>query len=191
MSEQPKYKNKLTPPVNLEPQYLFDKYSLLRKSVFKKFKGHMANAEDMNELSGAIDMCFIQLVDEYNPNIEVDFPYYIKRMLELRVYHFVSKYLKNINKEIYVEDEIVQVDESWEQTFGRIIDLNSFDDTLVLGEKHRNLLVGVLIEHKSLKELAEEEGVPVDRLHARLYFLIKKLRENHEEKVRRNGEELY
>ncbi|AYP68644.1 RNA polymerase sigma factor, sigma-70 family [Exiguobacterium phage vB_EalM-132] len=193
MSENPpKYKKKLTPPTHLDPMYLFDKYELLRLSVFKKFRNHMANEEDKNELRSAIDMCFLQLVDEYNPNVEVDFPYYIKKMLELRVYHFVSKYLKNVNKETYSEDDIILVDENWENTFNKIIDLNSFDDTLVLGEKHRSLLVGVLIQHKTLKELAEEEGVPVDRLHARLYFLIKKLKENHAEKVRKNdGEDLY
>lgn len=191
MTEKKVYKKKLTPPTNLEPSYLYEKYTLLRMATFKKFRNHMANEEDRNELMSNIDILFLQLVKEYNPNLGVDFPYYIKKMLELRVYHYVTKYLKNVNNETFSEDEIVQVDESWEEIMQRIIDLNSFDDSVILGEKHRNLLVGVLIEKKTLKELAEEEGVPVDRLHARLYFLIKKLKEQYEEMVRKEGGDPY
>ena len=52
-------------------------------------------------------------------------------------------------------------------------------------------MVGVLIDRKSLKELADEEGVPPDRLHARLYFLLKKLRDVHDEHTELHGEDLY
>jgi len=184
-------RKKLAPPTHLEPQYLYKKYEPLRKAIFKKFKDKMANQADREDLLSTIDHIFLQLVNEYDPNRGVDFPYYIKRMLDLRTYHHVTKYLKNINRESYAEEDIVVPDISFEEVIQRIIDLNSIDPNLQLGEKHRRLMVGVLIERKTLKELAEEEGVPPDRLHARLYFLLKKLRKIHEDHKERYGEDMY
>lgn len=184
---------KLEPPTHLEPAYLFKKYEPLRRAIYNKFKDRMANQADREELQSEIDMIFLALVSEYNPNLGVDFPYYIKRMIELRTYHHVTKYLKNLNNESYSDsdEEIVIEDNSYQEIFERIIDLNSLDPNMVLGEKHRKLMVGVLIEHKTLKELAEEEGVPSDRLHARLYFLIKNLKKVYEKDVAKYGKDMY
>lgn len=188
-----KERKKLEPPTHLEPEYLYHKYELLRKAVFSKHKDQMPNRSDKEDLMSTIDAIFMQLVSEYNPNLGVDFPYYIKKMLELRTYHYVSKFLKTLNREIYSNEghEFVVEDESFVDVFNRVIDLNSIDPDIELGEKHRNLLIGVLIHRKSLKDLADEEGVPVDRLHARLYFLIKKLQGVHEKHVDEYGEDLY
>lgn len=186
-----KERKKLEPPTHLEPGYLYDKYQPLRKAVFKKFKDKMANQADREDLLSSIDQIFLQLVSEYDPNRGVDFPYFIKRMIDLRTYHHVTKYLKNINKESYAEEEIVVSDDSVAELLQRVIDLNSIDPNIVLGDKHRKLMVGVLIDRKSLKELADEEGVPPDRLHARLYFLLKKLRDVYDEHTKLHGEDLY
>lgn len=186
-----KPQEKLLPPTHYEPEYLYTKYEPLRRATFKKFKDMMANDQDRQDLMSNIDQMFLQLVSEYDPNRGVDFPYYIKKMLDLRIYHYVSKYLDNVNKETYTEDELVIQDDSFEEILQRIVDLNSVDPDLVLGEKHRNLMIGVLIERKTLKELAEEEGVPPDRLHARLYFLIKKLKKASEDTKKMYGEDLY
>lgn len=186
-----KERKKLEPPTHLDPYYLYEKYKPLRMAVFKKFKSMMANESDREDLMSTIDQIFLQLVNEYDPNRLVDFPFYIKRMIDLRTYHHVTKYLKNINRETFTDEELVIQDDSVEELIQRVIDLNSIDPTLTLGEKHRKLMVGVLIERKSLKELAEEEGVPADRLHARLYFLLKKLRSIHEKHVEEHGEDLY
>ncbi|UNY49111.1 hypothetical protein sp82g_174 [Bacillus phage SP82G] len=177
-------RKKLTPPTHFDPEYLFKKYELLRKSVYKKFKDKMINQSDREDLMGTIDQIFLQLVSEYNPNRGVDFPYYIKRMLELRTYHHITKYLKRINGEtsLYVKNEDGEVlelqdtiaDIHAEEIFSRIVDLHSINPYMELGEKHRNLMIGLFIRKKTLQELAQEEGVPLDRLHARLYFLIRK-----------------
>jgi hypothetical protein len=154
----------------------------------------MANQADREELMSSIDHMFIQLVNEYNPNRGVDFPYYIKKMLELRTYHHVSRYIKNINKELFAateEQEIIIEDHSYEEIFKRIIDIHSLDPEMELGEKHRNLLIGLLIERKTLRELAEEEGAPVERLQARLYFLIKKMRKAYEDHKYMYGDDIY
>lgn len=172
----------MMPPTHLEPEYLFNKYEPLRKSIFNKFKDKMANMSDREDLFSTINQIFIQLVTEYDPNRGVDFPFYIKRMLDLRTYHHVTKYLRSSNKEQYGDENgLIIEDTSFDEIFNRIVDLNSIDPDLELGQKHRELMIGVLIHRKSLKQLAEEEGVPPDRLHARLYFLIRKLRKLHED----------
>lgn len=181
---------KLDPPTHLEPMYLFEKYEPLRRTVYKKFKDRMSNQYDREELFSNITEIFFQLVSEFDPNRGVDFPYYIKRMLEQRTYHSVTKYLKNVNGESY-GDEIVIEDNSYEELFQRVVDLHSIDPNLELGDKHRELMIGLLIHRKSLKEIADEEGVPTHRLHARLYFLIKKMKALHEEHKLDYGEDLY
>jgi RNA polymerase sigma factor (sigma-70 family) len=194
-----KERKKLEPPTHLEPEYLYYKYEPLRKSILKKFKDKMSNQADREDLLSTIDQIFFQLVSEYDPNRGVDFPYYIKRMLDLRTYHHVDKYLKRVNKEHLLsvredtdDDPAIEIqDESIESVFQRIVDLNSINPDLELGQKHRDLMIGVLIHRKTLAELAKEEGVPVDRLHARLYFLLKKLRKQYDEDVEWYGEDLY
>ena len=106
-----KERKKLEPPTHLEPEYLYLKYEPLRKAVFNKFKSKMANQADREDLLLSIDQIFLQLVMEYDPNRGVDFPYFIKRMTDLRTYHHVTKYLKNINKESYAEEDIVISDD--------------------------------------------------------------------------------
>ncbi len=188
-----KERKKLDPPTHLEPTYLYHKYEPLRVAIYKKFKDRMMNHGDREDLLSTIDQIFLTLVNEYDPNRGVDFPYYIKRMLDLRVYHHVDKYSKVTNKEVYSDDdtELIIEDDSYEEIFQRVIDLHSIDPELQLGDKHSRLMVGVLIERKTLKQLADEEGVPVDRLHARLYFLLKKLKRIHEDDVYTFGEDLY
>lgn len=184
-------RKKLLPPTHLDPHYLYVKYEPLRKSLLNKFSRMMANHADKEDLMSSIDQIFLQLVSEYDPNRGVDFPYYIKRMLDLRTYHHVTKYLKNVNNESYVEEDIVIEDTSVDDILQRIVDLHSIDPNIQLGEKHRNLMVGVLIHRKSLKELADEEGVPPDRLHARLYFLLQKMNKVYEEHKEEFGDDLY
>lgn len=184
-------RKKLPPPTHFEPEYLFTKYELLRKSVFKSHKSKMRNSADEDDLFSAISSMFIDLVNEFNPDRGVDFPYYIKKMLNLRTNHYVTKYLKSINNETFAEEEFIIEDDSYREIFQRIVDLNSLDPDLVLGDKHRQLMEGLLIHNKSLKQLAEEEGVPVDRYHARLYFLIKKFKKANEDHIKKYGGDLY
>lgn len=181
----------MLPPTNLDPQYLYSKFEPLRKATYFKFKSRMSNDTDMEDLSAAIDEIFLTLVGEYNPNRGVDFPYYIKKMLDLRVYHYITNYMKNANKEVIGDEEVLIEDEGYKELLNKLIDLNSMNPDIVLGDKHRKLMIGVLIEGKSLKELAEEEGVPSDRLHARLYFLIKKMSKEHEKQEDMFGDEMY
>lgn len=181
----------MLPPTHLDTEYLYKKYEPLRKSLYYKFRSRMASEADADDLASAIDEIFLALLDEYNPNRGVDFPYYIKKMMDLRVYHYVTSYTKNIIREIPTDEERIIEDLGYQELIDKLINLNSVDSEIVLGDKHRNLMIGILIEGKSLKELAEEEGVPSDRLHARLYFLIKKMTKEYEKQVEIYGKDMY
>lgn len=158
---------------------LLEDYKPLILSVYKRFHPMLKSKEDKEDLMSQIVTLFTKLVYEYDPRRGVDFPYYIKRMLELRTYHYVTKQLQVKNKEVltqtFTSNELgfrdIEQDELEE-----IINLQSWDDNFSLGKKQKRLFVGLLIEHKTLKELAEEEGVDVAILHTRMHFLLKKLK---------------
>lgn len=183
----------LDPPTHLDPEYLYHKYEPLRKAVYKKFKDVLINQADKEDLISTIDQLFLQLVSEYNPHRGVDFPYFIKRMLDLRVYHYITKYLNKINKEIpneTVGDSQIE-DIHSQELIQRVIDLYSINPDLELGEKHAKLMIGILVERKTLKELADEEGVPVERVNARMYFLLRKMRKLHDLETEEFGDDIY
>lgn len=183
-------RRKLTPPTNLDPEYLYEKFAPLRYATFKKHSGKVDTAADRDELMGTIDQLFLQLVYEYDAQIGVDFPYFIKKMLELRVYHHITKYWKVANSEFFV-DLPITVEESYEDVFDKVVELNSLNPDIVLGDKHRQLLINTIIHKKTLQQQAEEEGVPLDRLHARMYFLIKKFEGEYEKEAEIYGDDIY
>ena len=166
--------------MNLDPMYLHDKYAPLRRSIFNKYKN---SVKDLEELNSNIDLSFMQLLSEYNPQRGVDFPYFIKKMLNLRVQHYVNRLYNNsnkINNNFLPEDFELGDDNKGELILDDLINLLSVNPDIKLGSKHRNLFKGVLLEHKTIRELAQEEGVPTDRVHARLYFLCRKFIAAHE-----------
>lgn len=162
---------------------LMEKYKPLIFSVYKRLHPMLRDKGDKEDLMSQINMIFARLVVEYDPRRGVDFPYYIKRMLELRAYHYVTKELKVKNKEVLTEsftNDEVTYGEISDKEFDDIINLLSWDDNFTLGKKQKRLFIGLLVEHKSLKELAEEEGVDVSVLHTRMHFLLKKLQQQRE-----------
>lgn len=168
-------------------EHLMEKYKPLILSVYKRLHPMLQNKGDKEDLMSQINAIFVKLVVEYDPRRGVDFPYYIKRMLELRAYHYVTKELKVKNKEVLTEsftNDEVTFGEISEEEFEDILNLLSWDDNFTLGKKQKRLFVGLLTEHKSLRELAEEEGVDVSVLHTRMHFLSKKLRQQREEQER-------
>lgn len=158
---------------------LLQNYKPLILATYKRLHPMFNSKEDKEDLMSEINSIFTKLVWEYNPLKGVDFPYYIKRMLELRTYHYITKQLKVKNKESLVEsftnDEITFGKELSDE-HEKIINMLSWDDNFNMGKKQRALFVGLLKDHKTLKQLAEEEGVDVSTLHTRLHFLIKKLK---------------
>ncbi|MNW28097.1 hypothetical protein D3C74_49090 [compost metagenome] len=160
---------------------LLEDYKPLILSVYKRLHPMFSVREDKEDLMAQIRALFVKLVYEYDPRRGVDFPYYIKRMLDLRAYHYVTKQLNTRNKEVLTEsftnDEVSYGQTYHKDDFEDIINLESWDDDFTLGKKQKRLFIGLLVEHKSLKELAAEEGIDVSILHTRMHFLQKKLKQ--------------
>lgn len=172
---------------------LLEDYKPLILSIYRRFHPMFNNREDKEDLMATIKMLFTRLVFEYDLHRGVDFPYYIKRMLQLRTYHYVDKTLKQQNREVLTEgftngdiNFVDDVDNA--EDIQRIIDLLSWNDDFKLGKKQKQLFIG-LLQNKTLKEMAEEEGVDVSILHTRMHFLIKKLKQHREEQEKLERED--
>jgi RNA polymerase sigma factor (sigma-70 family) len=163
-------------------QKLFTDYKPLILSIYRRFHPMFNSKEDKEDLMSQIHTLFTKLVFEFDSRRGVDFPYYIKRMLELRTYHYVTKTLQQRNKEVLTEsftnDEVTFGDrQALMEELEQIVKLESWDDNFTLGKKQKRLFIGLIVEHKTLKELADEEGVDVSILHTRMHFLLKKLKQ--------------
>ena len=171
---------------------LLEQYKPLIYSIYKKRNYVFKSAFDREDFLSQLKLIFTSLVYEYDPSRGVDFPFYIKRMMELRSGHYITKYVKHHKREVTIETDVANYnkdktqltdlasrDDYLEEEMIQILDVESWDDSdLSLGEKHRNLFKGVLRDNKTLKELAKEEGVSISTLHTRMHFLTKKLREH-------------
>lgn len=157
-----------------------DDYTPLILATYKRLHPMLNSRTDKEDLMSQIRVLFARLVLEYDPRRGVDFPYYIKTMLNLRAYHYVTKKFKTKNREVLTEsftnDEFT-FGELSQDHFDDIINILSWDSDFKMGKKQRKLFVGLLIEQKTLQELAEEEGIEVSVLHTRMHFLVKKLKE--------------
>ena len=174
---------------------LLEQYKPLILSIYKRYHTMFNNTEDKEDLLCEIKQIFTKLVYEYDPRYGVDFPYYIKKMLTLRAWHYVSKQIKVKSKEVIVEgltnDEItLNCAEDDCDDLDRILDIMAFDDNFKIGKKQKALYIGLLRDHKTLQDLADEEGVNVSTLHTRLHFLIKKLKAQRKIQEKLENEDL-
>lgn len=160
-------------------------YKPLILSIYKRFHPMFNVKEDKEDLMAQIQSLFAKLVYEYDVRRGVDFPYYIKRMLELRTYHYVTKQLQIKNKEVlshsFTNDEVSYgIGLDGQEEMEALLKMMSWDDSFTLGKKQRRLFIGLVVEHKTLRELAEEEGVDVSIVHTRMHFLLKKIQQQTE-----------
>lgn len=170
-------------------EQLFINYKPLILSTYKKFHPMFNSRADKEDLMSSIKTIFTQLVFEYNPKRGVDFPYYIKRMLQLRTGHYVTQALNRKTREIVTEgltNDSVTFFDVTDQTgsieqMEKLLDVMSWNDDFTLGKKQKKLFIDLLTTHKSLKEIAAEEGVDVTVIHTRMHFLLKKINAHREE----------
>lgn len=181
--------------------FLLEQYKPLIYSIYKKRNYIFKNGYDKEDFLSQLHLIFTSLVYEYDPGRGVDFPFYIKRMMELRSGHYITKYIKHHKREVTIRsetanfnkdrtqfDELGTADDYLDDEMLKVLDVESWsDDDLALGVKHQELFKGVLNDNKSLKQLAKEEGVSISTLHTRMHFLTKKLREHAE--TLENGED--
>lgn len=190
---------------NRDVNSLLEQYKPLIYSIYKKRNYIFKTSHDREDFLAQLKLIFTSLVYEYDPSRGVDFPFYIKRMMELRSGHYITKYVKHHKREVTIEtdvanynkdrsqlDDLSTMDDFLESEMLQVLAVESWDDTgLTLGDKHRELFKGVLRDNKTLKQLAKEEGVSISTLHTRMHFLTKKLREHAEAENNSNGEDFY
>lgn len=192
--------NKIT---NFDPEYLLDRYYPLRKSVFNKFYSRFPKPEQQEELSSQIDLEFLQLIQEYDVSRGVDFPYYIGRMLNFRMWHFIEKNDKLSQREVLFEelqsnewdkDEMPaysamdnQPDPDSDRTFEVIDAMNSIEADVFDNQLHAILIKGILAEGKPIEIIAEELGMFVSELNREFSALCDNLQQRAEKrKVKEN-----
>ena len=64
---------------------LYVQYTNLRHKVYNSYKDNFSDEATQQELKSYIDEQFVKLTKEYEINGDIDFPGYIKRMLNQRV----------------------------------------------------------------------------------------------------------
>ncbi len=186
---------------------LSKQYKPLILATFKKYNSFLSNSESKKELFQVIQEIFAKLVLEYDERRKVDFPFYIKRMLELRTWHYVSKQTNwqknefssemgsrensaNTKYEDMIESNkahtVSQYSNDDEEIINNLLNAMSWDDNFKIGKKQKKLFIGILRDHKSLEQLAKEEGCKISTLHTRLHFLIKKLKDETAKQKERN-----
>lgn len=178
---------------------LLEKYDPLIKSVYNKFSnysGLCSNSDDREDLKSQIMLEFVRLVQEYTPSRGVDFPGYVKMLLQQRVYHHVTKLQRISNNESvsysysadngdpYLDfDNLFDViDEDAVYAAEKAEALASIDWDSIGGNKNRELIEKVMYKGKTLEEIAEEEGITVKTIRIRLHAVCKKLEENNAER---------
>lgn len=180
------------PMTQRDVHHLLEQYKPLIYSIYKKRNYIFKTSFDKEDFISQLHLIFTSLVYEYDPARGVDFPYYIKRMMELRAGHYITKYIKHHKREVTLQpetatfnkermqfDELTAGGDYLDDDMLDVLTVESWDDVeLELGEKHRNLFKGILADNKTLKQIAEEEGVSISTLHTRMHVLTKKLREH-------------
>ncbi|GLI90882.1 sigma-70 family RNA polymerase sigma factor [Bacillus subtilis] len=162
-------------------------YKPLILTVYKKYNPIFPRMKDKEDLMSEINTIFTQLVWEYKPRRGVDFPFYIKKMLEWRTYHYVTKQIKRNDKEVIVgslTNDKVSLGDSRDSTLLEELELienvMSWDDDFRMGKKQKQLFISLLRDNKTVRQIAEEEGVDISTIHTRLHFLIRKIKTQQE-----------
>lgn len=183
----------------LDMDKLMTAYTPLMKSIYRRFSSYnnlYHSKDDYDDLESQIQFEFVKLCNEYNPARGVDFPGYIKFHLQQRVYHRITKLQRIRQKE--VSSHTKSGDEDSDNTsnlndFSNVQDMESeykfelveaianLDWSLVKNKENIELIRDVLFNHKSLEEIAAEEGVNIKIIRNRLTSACEELIASHKE----------
>ena len=180
-------------PEFLDTEALLERFEPLLKSIHRRFMSYQdvfTNADDSSDLYSQIVFEFLKLRQTFDPKRGVDFTGYIKFHLQQRVYHYVIKHQKVVQSELSLadltndyddkpvdtENLIELADENSDKEFERIDAIASIP-WKSLSENQSHLIRRVLIDHKSLEEIAKESKVTLKSVKQDLdelcEFLIK------------------
>lgn len=179
----------------LDPDKLYEQYQPLMGSIyarFSKYNGIFHCQADYEDLKSQIELEFARLCHEFNPARGVDFPGYVKIHLQQRVYHYITKLQRRLKYEgtivgktyddsdnpvLDFDNTTELIDEESIKAFERVEALASLDWRAILGKKHKRMIECVLYEHKTLEEIAEQEGVAIKVVRLRLHFACERLKQ--------------
>ena len=193
-------------PEFLDKEFLLEKFTPLIQSLhryFCSYAGILDQPADVADLYSQIQLEFLKLIQKYDPKRGVDFPGYVQFNLRHRVYYYVTRLQNRKNRELLLHrqehsDNPVDIDdiggesiwdkpdESVSQDIFRMEAIASIPWKDIPEESDRQLIRDILIEHKTLHEIALSRRVLVkvvqQQFNKLCEFLIDRYRKSEEGK---------
>lgn len=177
-------------PEFLDTETLLERFNPLIKAICKHFcsyDGMFTQPSEVEDLYNQTVLEFLNLRRSFDPKRGVDFPGFIKFHLQQKVYHWVMKQQKLSNTEQLVNDSedndectakfentLNLVDEETEIEMEKSERLASIPWDK-LSNRDKSLVTMVLIEHKSLEDIAKLEKVTVKSVRRHLDMVCNRL----------------
>lgn len=187
-------------PEFLDKEFLLEKFTPLIQSLhryFCSYAGILDQPADVADLYSQIQLEFLKLVQKYDPTRGVDFPGYVQFNLRYRVYYYVNKLQNRQNREhllfrqdhsdnpINIDDVGESIwdkpDESVEQEIFRTEAIASIPWKDITDESDRQLIHEILIEHKTLHEIALSRHVLIKVVQQQFDRLCEFLIRHHQQ----------
>lgn len=187
-------------PEFLDKEALLEKFTPLIQSLhryFCSYAGILDQPADIDDLYSQIQFEFLKLVQKYDPKRGVDFPGYIQFNLRYRVYYYVIKLQNRQNRECLLlrqdhSDNPIDIDdvgdsiwdkpdESAEYEIFRTEAMASIPWESIPEESDRQLIHEILVEHKTLNEIAIDRHVMVRDVQQQFDRLCKFLIRHHQQ----------
>lgn len=194
-------------PEFLDKEFLLEKFTPLIQSLhryFCSYAGILDQPDDISDLYSQIQLEFLRLVQRYDPKRGVDFPGYVQLNLRYRVYYYVNKLQNRQNREHLLfrsdhSDNPLDIDdvgdtiwdkpdESVEQEIYRMEAIASIPWEDIHDELDRQLIREILVEHKTLHEIALSRKVMIKTVQQQFNRLCEFLIQHHQQsEMNRNG----
>lgn len=136
-----------------DPEYLLKRYEPLINALNKKYLSKYWHLLDPQELRAQTEFEFLKLLKKYDPKRGVDFDFFIKKMLNFSVLHYVER-LTKINKNEGTADGEETVEKLSAVVFPDFITKLPLD--LVLTDYQRELLIAVVVHDKKVPIIARD-----------------------------------
>lgn len=189
-------------PEFLNKESLLERFAPLLQSLhryFCSYAGILDQPADTTDLYSQIQLEFLKLVQRYDPKKGVDFPGYLKFNLRHRVYYYVNKIQNRKNKELLLHcqgqpcdpldidslgDSLWDTpDESVVQEISRVEALASIPWGDIPDESDRQLIQEILVEHKTIKEIAVSRKVGFKTVQEQFDRLCEFLIAHHQQEM--------
>lgn len=182
-------------PEFLDTEALLERFEPLLKSIHRRFlsyQGIFVNSDDVSDLYSQICLEFLRLRQSFDPKRGVDFTGYIKFHLQQRVYHYVMKKQKVMNNEhpvknysddfdekpLELENAANLIDERTPKAMERAEAMVSIPWDK-LSEEHATMVREILIEHKTLDDIARERRTTIRNVKLQFEKVCDRLSELH------------